>query len=183
MSDIAQRWRRVGDGFTAVAERVPADRWDDPSPCDGWVAHDVVDHLVEWVPPFLAAGSDVEVPDLAGMDRVAAWKALDGAVQAALDDPEVASSTFEHPMAGTHRLDAALSDFICSDVLVHTWDLATSVGETVELDPEAVATYLTGMAQVDEAMLVASGHYGPRVAVPDDAPDQDRLLALTGRTP
>jgi hypothetical protein len=28
-------------GFDAVAPRVPADRWDAQSPCDGWCAFDV----------------------------------------------------------------------------------------------------------------------------------------------
>jgi hypothetical protein len=35
---------------------------------------------------------------------------------------------------------------------------------------------------VDEAMR-SSGHYGPRVAVPDDADAQTRLLAFMGRHP
>jgi hypothetical protein len=32
-------------------------------------------------------------------------------------------------------------------------------------------------------MLRSSGHYGPRVAVPDDADQQARLIAFTGRDP
>jgi hypothetical protein len=39
-----------------------------------------------------------------------------------------------------------------------------------------------GMAPMDE-VLRASGHYGPRVAVPDDADAQTRLLAFIGRQP
>jgi hypothetical protein len=32
-------------------------------------------------------------------------------------------------------------------------------------------------------MLVASGHYGKAVAVPDDASIEDQLVASTGRDP
>ena len=41
---------------------------------------------------------------------------------------------------------------------------------------------LEGMLPVDE-VLRASGHYGPRVEVADDADVQTRLLAFIGRTP
>jgi hypothetical protein len=34
-----------------------------------------------------------------------------------------------------------------------------------------------------DAVLRASGHYGPRVAVPDDADWQTKLLAFIGRRP
>jgi hypothetical protein len=41
---------------------------------------------------------------------------------------------------------------------------------------------LDGIEPMDEA-LRSSGHYGPKVAVPDDAGEQDRLLAFLGRQP
>ena len=34
-----------------------------------------------------------------------------------------------------------------------------------------------------EELMRSSGQYGPRVAVPDDAPAQDRLLGFIGRDP
>ncbi len=41
---------------------------------------------------------------------------------------------------------------------------------------------LAGMQPIDD-MLRQSGHYGPKVDVPDDADDQTKLLAFTGRDP
>jgi hypothetical protein len=41
---------------------------------------------------------------------------------------------------------------------------------------------LAGMQPLDD-MLRQSGHYGPKVPVPDDADDQTKLIAFTGRTP
>lgn len=41
---------------------------------------------------------------------------------------------------------------------------------------------LEGMLPMDEA-LRQSGHYGPKVEVPDDADVQTRLLAFIGRDP
>jgi uncharacterized protein (TIGR03086 family) len=183
MSTTAESWRRVADGFTVRAEAVPPDGWSRPSPCAGWVARDVVAHLVGWVPGFLHAGAGVEVTDGPATedDPAGAWRHLADAVQALLDDPATAARPFEHPQAGHHTVEGAIAAFILCDVLVHTWDLARATGQDETLDPELVRTHVAGLAAIDEAVLVASGHYGPRVAVSDGADDQTRLLALTGR--
>jgi uncharacterized protein (TIGR03086 family) len=68
------------------------------------------------------------------------------------------------------------------DLLVHAWDLARATGQDETLDPAEVSAFLAGLEPWDAA-LRASGHYGPRVPVPDDADEQTRLLAFTGREP
>ena len=52
MSEISERYRKVAAAFTQRAEAVPDDAWDNPAPCEGWVARDIVGHLVEWLPAF-----------------------------------------------------------------------------------------------------------------------------------
>ena len=47
---------------------------------------------------------------------------------------------------------------------------------------DACAALLTQMEPAEELMR-SSGHYGPRVPVPDDADAQTRLLAFIGRDP
>ena len=74
-------------------------------------------------------------------------------------------------------------DTICTgDVLVHTWDLARATGQDEVLDPAEVRRMFDGIEDHDEAMR-ESGHYGPKVTVPDGADDQTRLLAFLGRRP
>src|SRR5215472_8537190 len=71
----AERHREIGRGFT---DRVRGTRsWDVPSPVAAWTARDVVRHLVEWLPPFLRAGSGVELPCGPSVDDdpVGAWQA------------------------------------------------------------------------------------------------------------
>jgi uncharacterized protein (TIGR03086 family) len=183
MTDRAHRYRRVAGTFTETARRVPTDAWDDPAPCEGWVARDVVGHMVEWMPAFLAdAPIELRVgPDVAD-DPLGAWIALSDSLQVALDDPEVAARTFTHGRAGTHTIEGAIGTFFLGDILVHTWDLARAGGFDVTLDPDEVHALLTGMESMDDA-LRASGHYGPRVDVPVDADEQTRLIAFTGRHP
>lgn len=72
--------------------------------------------------------------------------------------------------------------FYTSDVFMHTCDLARATGQDERLDPGKCTELLEGMLPLDDA-LRQSGHYGPRVEVPDDADVQTRLLAFIGRHP
>jgi uncharacterized protein (TIGR03086 family) len=183
---VADRYRRAAEGFSARVDAVPDDSWDRPAPCEGWVARDVVAHLVEWVPAFFAGagGPDLAAGTPADDDLVAAWHEFDAKLQAALDDPAVAGSTISHPYAGTHRFDEAIATFVLADVVVHTWDLARAAGLDERLDPELVHELASGMlampAEIDDAMR-SSGQYGARVDVPADADEQTQLLAFVGR--
>lgn len=184
MSDISDRYRIVAGQFTRVAIAVPDEAWDNPAPCEGWVARDVVDHMVEWLPSFLASGADVDLPKgpSAVADPVGAWKVLSDSIQALLDDPQIASSEFNHEYAGRHTIEDAIAMFFLNDVLIHTWDLARATGGDETLDAEEVHRMFSGIEPYDE-MLRASGHYGPRVPVSDDADEQSKLIAFMGRQP
>jgi len=183
MSDTADRYRRVAGEFTETARRVPDDAWDNPAPCEGWVARDVVGHMVEWMPGFLAdAPIELSAGPAVDDDPLGAWIALSDSLQAALDDPEVAAREFTHGHAGTHTIENAIGTFFLGDILVHTWDLARAAGFEVTLDPNEVHALLAGMEGMDE-ILRSSGHYGPKVEVPSDADEQTRLIAFTGRQP
>ncbi len=72
--------------------------------------------------------------------------------------------------------------FYTTDVLFHTWDLATASGQDSGLDEAECAELLAGMQPMDE-MLRQSGQYGPKVAVPDDASAVQRLMGFLGRDP
>jgi uncharacterized protein (TIGR03086 family) len=178
----AERHRQVGQLFT---ERVGGTRfWDAPSPVSGWVARDIVRHLIEWLPGFLSAGAAVELPSGPPVDDdpAAAWQVHCAAVQTALDDPATADRVLANPHVGALPLDRAIDQFYTSDVFMHTWDLARATGQDDRLDPGFCAHLLAGMEQMEEAMR-SSGHYGARVEVPDDADPQTRLLGFIGRDP
>ena len=178
----AARWARTADAFGARVRAVPEDGWDRPAPCEGWLARDVVRHLVEWIPAFLAAHWDLrlDVPPVDD-DPAAAWAALDTGIRAALADPALAATERTTP-AGTMSFAATLDMIGTTDVLLHTWDLARATGGDDRLDAGEVHRLLVGMEPMDE-VLRSSGHYGPRTPVPDDADEQTRLLAFIGRRP
>ncbi|MEY2449769.1 MAG: hypothetical protein QOH79_3245 [Acidimicrobiaceae bacterium] len=184
MSEIADRYRRVAGRFTERVNEVPDAAWEHPAPCEGWVARDVVRHLVDWVPAFLATagGPSLPVGPSVDEDPAGAWAALDAGIQSLLDDPVASATEISHPLAGTHRLDDAIGMFFLGDVVVHTWDIARAAGLDETLDADVVHDMLVGMEPMDE-VLRGSGQYGPKVDVPADADEQTKLIAFTGRQP
>jgi uncharacterized protein (TIGR03086 family) len=184
MTSAADEHRTVARGFTDRVRGVPPEAWDNPAPCEGWVARDVVRHLVEWFPDFLKAGAGVELPKGPSVDDdpVAAWTVHSDGVQALLDDPATAEKVLSNQHIGEVPLDQAIDRFYTADVFMHTWDLARATGQEERLDPDKCAQLLEGMLPIDD-LLRKSGQYGPRVEVPDSADVQTRLLAFIGRNP
>ena len=184
MNEASEEHRRIAGRFSEVVAGVAQGDWDLPAPCDGWVARDVVGHLVEWFPAFLLSGTGIELaagPPVTE-DPVAAWTVQSHAVQALLDDPATPATVLTNPHLGDVPLDQAISRFYTADVFMHTWDLARATGQDERLDPDRCATMLEGMLPMDD-VLRGSGQFGPRVEVGPDADVQTRLLAFIGRNP
>ena len=179
----AERWRRLADDLGRRVDGVPPGRWDDPAPCEGWVARDVVRHLVEWMPALYFPAVDLPVPAIPSVDDdpAAAWRATDAAVSALLADPALAGRPTS-TRAGDMTLEALVAMTGLMDLLVHTWDLARATGQDETIDGEEAAAFLAGIEPWDAA-LRSSGQYGPRVPAPDGADAAAGLLAFTGRRP
>lgn len=182
MASAAQEYRSIAGVFTARVRGVPVDLWDAPTPVQGWCARDVVRHLVEWFPAFLQSGSGIELPSGPPVDDdpVAAWVVHSEGVQALLDDSATTGKVLTDKHIGEVPLDQAVDRFYTSDVFMHTWDLARATGQDETLDAAKCAELLAGMLPLDD-VLRASGQYGARLEVPDDADVQTRLLAFIGR--
>jgi uncharacterized protein (TIGR03086 family) len=181
----ADEYREIAGRFTALVEAVPdVETWGRPAPVEGWTARDVVRHLVEWFPAFLAGGAGVTLPQGPSVDEdpVAAWRTMSDGVQAVLDDPASAGTVLTNPYIGEVELPTAISRFFTADVFMHTWDLARATGQDESLDAERCSVMLEGMLPLDE-LLRNSGQYGPKVEVGEDADVQTRLLAFIGRDP
>jgi len=180
----AESHRTHAAAFTARVEGVTDGRWDATAPVEGWVARDVVRHLVEWLPALLGGGAGVELKrgPSADEDPAAAWAVHRDAVQELLDDPATAELVLSNPHIGEIPVPQAIDSFYTPDVFMHTWDLARATGQDETLDPDMCRQLFEGMQPMEE-MLRASGQYGPRVAVPEDTDVQTQLLGFIGRRP
>ncbi len=182
MTETADRYRAVAATFTERVAAVPPDAWGNTAPCEGWVARDVIEHVVGASGHFLA-GAGVELPagPSVGEDPLGAWSSARDAVQAALLDPAVAGHVHESPM-GPLTFEQMVGFFGVGDILIHTWDLSRATGLDETLDPTEVSILFERMQPMDEMMRKGDA-FGPKVEVPNDADEQTRLIAFTGRTP
>lgn len=171
------RWQEVVRG-------VGEDSWDAPTPCEGWDARALVNHVCGeglWAVPLFAGATIEEVGDrfegdLLGDDPRAV--ALDAAREA---DAAVAEGvragarvhlSYGEEDAGEYAMQLA------ADHLVHGWDLAAATGQDRRLDHDLVAAVAEWFAGREE-MYRSGGAVGPRV--PTDGDAQDQLLAAFGR--
>ncbi len=181
----ADEYREIAARFTELVEGVPDDAtWARQSPVAEWTARDVVRHLVEWFPGFLADGAGVTLPQGPDVDDdpVAAWRTMSEGVQVVLDDPASHDKVLVNRHIGEVPLPQAISQFFTGDVFMHTWDLARATGQDETLDPQRCALLLEGLQPLDD-VLRSSGQYGPKIEVADDADVQTKMLAFIGRDP
>lgn len=179
-TDPAERHRELCARFTELVDGVRD--WDVPSPVAEWNARGVVDHLAEWLPGLLASGSELRIEVPGGAEPVEAWAAVSTGVQAILDDPQAAGSTFVSAMIPEMTVGQMLGQFWVPDVFLHAWDLAVATEQDDRLDPEFALELLDGFRTV-EPMLRASGQFGEQQPVAEDASIQAKLIAFIGRDP
>jgi uncharacterized protein (TIGR03086 family) len=68
-----------------------------------------------------------------------------------------------------------------AEVLIHGWDVARAAGLPYGSDSATTKACLAHLAQFDTSGT--DGMFGPAVPIADDAPDLDRVVALSGRDP
>ena len=182
MSEIAERYARIADGFSARLAAVPPGAWSNPSPCPDWTAHDVAKHVVDTTRRVLTrlTGGDPTPPD-SDEDLAAAWQVESNAVKAALADPERAKTEVTG-MGGMQPFEEMIGGVMCADTLIHTWDLARATGQDDRLDAEGITAARAYLEPMDEMMRVPGG-MGPKIDPPADADEQTRLLTFVGRQP
>jgi uncharacterized protein (TIGR03086 family) len=181
MSNIEERYQRITGEFTARARAVPLGAWDNPSPCEGWTARDVVGHLTGWIPGFFGAhGVEFAAVPSVQDDPVAAWETVQAALAGALTDPALADSPVETPFS-TQSLAETVDMIVTGDVFTHTWDLARATGQDERLDAAQLQRMIAAMGAMPEEVLRADGMFGPPIEVSADADDQTRFLAYLGR--
>ena len=182
MTEVAERYRRLADAFSAKVAAVPDDRWASPSPCPGWAARDVVRHVIDTQGMFLGfVGRELgDIPSVDD-DPVAAWTAARAVVQGDLEDPERASAGFDG-FTGRTTFEAAVDGFLCFDLVVHGWDLARAAGLDEGMDPDEVVRVRRRAESFGDAMRSPQA-FGPELESPAGADEQDRLLAFLGRRP
>ena len=175
-----------------VVDQIRPEQWSQPKPewfATGGQGNATLRKIVNyhandsaWVPDVLAGKTAAEVGDVyehLKTDTDCDYRAYSNAAisaAAALSDPE-------------RLVHLSYGDYPAGDYLKHTasfrgfraFDIAKWIGVSTQMPVDLVHAMWDDLVPDMEAWR-ALGVYGPAVAVPDDAPLQDRLLGLSGRS-
>ena len=177
MPDLLDRLRTAAAGLTrAIGAADSRAAWGAESPCDGWTAGDVADHIIDnYIGVARSLGSDVTRTG----ERARDWAtARDTVMQAAARDG--ALDTLVNGPGGQMPLGRLLAVYMQVDTLVHTWDIARAVGADESLDEELCRRCYERFLPVDEAMR-STGAFGPKLGYAEDDPIQVKALRFFGR--
>ena len=178
MSGPIDVWRQVADKWTEVYARVGEADWDLQTPCKEWSVRGLVDHTLQWQ---ATGGAMLGAATAAGDD----WETIREAYAIHLSDPSNLAGTVDE-FAGFPKQD--LTALLIGDLLIHSWDLARSIGANETLPPAPVEAVMAGLHDLPPELLrgqnpLGQAMMGPAVEIPDDASIQDRMLAFSGRRP
>jgi uncharacterized protein (TIGR03086 family) len=163
-----------------VLHPISRDQLSKSTPCSEYDVMQLTDHLMNSI-TLLGGAAGAEPPERNSEDSVerqivcAARPALDAWHRRGLTDTVT---------IGTNEIPATFAVSILSvEFLVHGWDYATATTHPIDV-AESLADYVLGLAhKVITPQGRATVGFDDPVAVPDDAPALDRLIAFTGRDP
>ncbi|MCE1180337.1 MAG: maleylpyruvate isomerase family mycothiol-dependent enzyme [Micrococcales bacterium] len=181
--DAASQYDRTASPLTRVIDQVPLERWESPSPCEGWTAADVVTHLIETQRDFILRQGvqlPLEAPKVS--EGVAlAWRTHMESIARELADPAVGERSYTGAFGPT-TIGATMADFYGFDMIVHRWDIARAAGQASDFSEREMDQLETSIDQFGEHMY-AEGVCKAALPAPDGATRQEAILARLGRDP
>ncbi|MFI6046209.1 TIGR03086 family metal-binding protein [Nocardia sp. NPDC051321] len=187
---IALNAQAVRTSIDLVEQMISADL-SKPTPCADWTLHGLLTHMIAQHYGFAAASRGDGDPALwkprpLGADPVASYRAAAEHVLAAFAEPGVLDRTF--PLAefsaGYEFSGAQAVSFHFIDYVVHSWDVAKTLGLPVHFDADVVEAALPVAQAVPggDIRLAPGAAFGPEVAwSTEDRLDQ--IIAMLGRSP
>jgi uncharacterized protein (TIGR03086 family) len=176
-----------------IVRHAGADDLRRPTPCAGWALSDLLAHMTAQHRGFAAAATGAGF-DLApwtahefGDDAVAQYSAAADDVLAAFAPVQVATQAFALPeLTTTRTFPAGLAiGFHLIDYVVHSWDVAVTLGIPFDPEPELLEVALPIALAVPDGplRLEARSAFRPALAPTDSTSTMDRILAMLGRSP
>ena len=166
-------WNIAATKWSDTVAQVGDDDWGKATPCGEWTVQELVDHAMHWQG---MGGSVLGAGTTPGQD----WAEVQPAMAAALQDPAnmegIVESFGNMPKQGVLGL-------LIADLLVHSWDLARSIGADESIPDEAAMSTMMGLQRLPVEMLRSEQMFGPEVEVADDASATEKLIAFCGRQP
>lgn len=190
-ADLIALHARVVRTSIEVVSHVTAADLAKPTPCADWTLHGLLTHMIAQHNGFAAAAhgkGDLTLwrTRALGADPVADYRAAAEHVLGAFGEEGVLERKFPLPefttdfeFSGTQSVTFHFIDYV-----VHSWDVARTLGRTVTFDDEvlgialSIAEFVPGGA----ARTAPGAAFGPELEWSGDA-TLDHILALLGRSP
>ncbi len=169
----------------ALVDRIEMMQMNDPTPCDAFTVHDVLDHMMVLGGTFTYLFRGEEAPELSppavhGWVPSEEFREVMEDLLGAIKSPGALERTIDSPLGSMDG--ETFARLLAFDGLVHSWDLAMATGQRVALPPEVIET----VASFAHQALTDDLRDGDMFKQPTDAGPTagaiDRLAAFSGRT-
>ncbi|GAB1510126.1 TIGR03086 family metal-binding protein [Actinophytocola sp. KF-1] len=171
-----------------VVSQIHDDQWALPTPCAGWTLRDLLAHMTTENHGFAAAArgerptwAEARFGDDPRRDYAVSADAVVTAFATAAPEFWLPNISATRPFPAEQAIGFHLLDYV-----VHTWDVAASLGRTVALEDDLVAA-AQKVADRDvpdnERRLRPGAGFQPAVKVPGEETPLASLLAFLGRDP
>lgn len=172
----------------AFVAQVRPDDLRAPTPCAGWTTHDLLNHIIGGANMFADAfaGAPLQdisgrLPDAVGDDPGAAFEAAAGRFGEGASLPGAMEQVLPLPFGA--MTGQTFLRFAAFDLMIHTWDLATTLGEKPDLPDDLVAEVDVFARRVLDAAPRDGVNFGPPAQAPATGNRLEQLVAFTGRDP
>lgn len=169
---------------STVVDRIRQHQLDDPTPCDQFTVHDVIDHMIVLggTLAYLFRGEqppEINAPGVYGWVPAAEFRETMDDLLDAVNTPGAMDRTIESPMGPMQG--STFARFVAFDGLVHGWDLASSTGRKYELPPALIAEVEAFAREAITDDLRDGDTFKDAKSAPPDATPIERLAAFSGR--
>ena len=169
----------------ALVDGIEVSQMNDPTPCDQFTVHDILDHMMVLGGTFTYAFRGEEAPELTppavyGWVPAKEFREVMGDLLDAIKSPGALERTVETPFGAMDG--ETFARLVAFDGLVHSWDLATATGQELAL-PSEVVEAVAAFARVALADEMRDGDTFKQAtdAGPSAGP-MEQLAAFSGRT-
>ena len=186
--------RRAMRHSVDVVTLIRDDQWDGPTPCTQWTLRQLVEHMTSENRGFAAAADGEttdrtvwDVLDLSGDLRADYVESAERVVRSFNRDGVPDGEFWLPKVKDSVRFPARQAiGFHLLDYVVHSWDVAASLGHPIAFDEDLVAAVqdVADKDVPDGPLRHRPGaSFAPAIPVDDGMSAQDRMLAALGRPP
>lgn len=171
---------------TDVVDHVTGMQMHDPTPCEDFHVHDVLNHMFVLGGAFAAMyrgeePGEITAPAVYGWVPAREFRAAMDDLLGAIRSPGALGRTIASPVGDLPG--DTFARFLACDALLHGWDLAQATGQSYEAPDDLVGVIDRFAREAITPELRATGMFADPVEPSPGATPIERLAAFSGRAP